>query len=462
MQKPFKIAIVGRPNVGKSRLFNRLSTEEKALWNNIAGLTRDRKEANASLGDLKFKIIDTAGFEENNKIKNSKESTILTQAQKQTILATNEADVILFLIDIRSGITKQDLEFAKILRKDSKKVILLGNKSDAKFDETNAYEAMKLGFGTPILISAEHNFGFSHLHDVLQEKMQEEEKIKEPEEKIEKLRISIVGRPNAGKSTLFNSIIGKERAIVSPIPGTTRDTISYEINVKDKNIYLFDTAGLRKSSKEKDEAEELSVSDTYRSIKYANTVILVVDALNGIEKQDLTIADHITSEGRSILVALNKWDLVEDKKLALEEAKYRLEVSFAQARNVPIIPISALEKTGVRALLENTLDVYESWNLDVSTSKLNKWLEDATIKNPPPSINGKRVKFKFIKQTSTRPPAFTIFTTSNLKGLSFSYIKYLVNHLSDYFNLQGTPIRLHIKKPKNPFEKDSDEVSLEV
>jgi len=469
IENNYKIAIVGRPNVGKSRLFNRLSVKEKALWNNIAGLTRDRKETEAELGNLKFKIIDTAGFEDSHKFKNSSLKEILSEAQKQTKAGIAEANLVFFLIDIRQGVVPEDIDFARVLRKSGKKILLLANKCDAKFDEDNLNEALKLGFGEPILISAEHNMGLSEVYDYLSNEIEAEKELDEDEEEVEeeeqkenKIRIAIVGRPNAGKSTLFNAIIGEERAIVSSISGTTRDAISHDFFYEEQKISLFDTAGIRKSSKEKDDAEELAVSDAFRAIKYANIAILVIDSVLGIEKQDLTLADHIVSEGRALIIVCNKWDLIEDKKQKLEEIEYRLKTSFTQIKTIPMVQLSAIRKNNLRQLFSAILTVYENWNFQGSTSKLNEWLRMATLKNSPPSVNGRRIKFKFVKQTGHRPPAITINTTSNLKGLSGSYIKYLVNHFTEHFNLSGTPIRVHIFKPKNPFLEDSEEMNIEV
>lgn len=445
----FTIAIVGRPNVGKSTLFNRLAGGKKALTSDIPGLTRDRKSEQATLGDINMTIIDTAGLEK------AETDTLEKLMMEQTERAMDDADIIMFVIDGVEGIVPADQHLAKIIRRKNKPVILIANKCESKRSEAGVQEAYSLGFGDPVEISAEHNIGMEKIYDTLLEVKNEnaipDEEYIEEEKGV--LQIAIAGRPNVGKSTFFNKLVGEARSIASPVPGTTRDAIYVDWEFEGTKIKLVDTAGLRKKARQGEVAEKLSVDDTYKAMQFSNLVILLIDAEAGVDKQDLAIADHIMNEGRGIIIALNKWDAVKDKKRTLEDISHRLEYSLYQARGVPLITISAITGENINKLVKKALKVFEQWNERISTGKLNRWIAKAIEANPPPMSKGKRIKLRYITQVKSRPPTFALFTTSNLKEFPDSYLRYMTNSMRDEFGFGGVPIRILVRKQKNPFDK---------
>ena len=450
-----KIAIVGRPNVGKSTLFNRLVGKKLAIVHDTPGVTRDRREGEGSIRDLKFTVIDTAGLEIGD------EGSIEFGMWEQTRKAVLEADLCLMMIDARAGVHPYDEHFADIIRKSQKPVILLANKCEGKAGEAGLYESYKLGLGDPIAISSEHGDGIWDLYYTLkkQEKelfldMQEDEVDEDldSDEEERPISLAIVGRPNVGKSTLVNALIEDERMLTGDIAGLTRDAISVDWEWQGKKIKLVDTAGLRKHSKVKEDLEKMSVANTKRAAFMAQVVVLVLDADAVLDKQDLTIASQVIEEGRALIIAVNKWDAALDKTKAINRLNDRLETSLTQVAGIPTITISALKKKGLDKLMQEVLEIYRKWNVRISTGKLNRWFEFAIEKFPPPSgQHGKRIKLKYITQGKTRPPSFYIFS-SNPEGLPDSYLRYLTNSLRDNFNLAGVPIRITTRKNENPYE----------
>jgi len=444
-----KIAVIGRPNVGKSTLFNRLVGKKQALVDNIPGLTRDRKEGDASIGPLKFKIIDTAGLEKAEN--NSLESLMMIQTEA----AAEEADILFMVIDAREGITAMDEHFASWVRKLNKPTILLANKCEGNKISAGIGESVRLGLGDPVSISAEHGDGFAYLYDAIEEMKEKYNIADDPEEEIdeEQIQIAIVGRPNAGKSTFFNALLGEERSIASPLAGTTRDSVYIDWYHKGQNIKLVDTAGLRKRAKRHGRLEKLSVNDSFAAIQYSNIVILMLDATQAFDKIDMTLLDHIHAEGRGVVVVANKWDLVKDKKAVLEQINEKLEYVITKAKGAPVVTISAIDGKNVEKVIAKAMDVFSLWNKRVGTGKLNRWLEEATSAHIPPLSNGKRIKFKYATQAKTRPPTFILFTSSNMKSLPDSYLRYLQNSIKEHFGFYGIPVRLIIRKSENPYEK---------
>ena len=452
-----KVAIVGRPNVGKSTLFNRLVGKKLALVHDLPGVTRDRKEGVAKLKDLDLTIIDTAGYEE------ASEGKMEQRMWQQTKRAIDESDVVLFLFDARSGMQAYDEHFADLVRKSKKPVILLANKCEGRAQEQSIYEAYKLGLGSPIIFSAEHSIGFDELYLNLKEldennehnntdKDNQEDNIEENLETLKKkpIQIAIVGRPNVGKSTLVNALLNDERMLTGPEAGLTRDAITSRLEWKDWKINLVDTAGLRKQAKVTGAIEKMSVESTLYATNMAQVVILVLDADGILDKQDLTIARKVLDEGRALVIAVNKWDIA-DKQEALQKLNDKLETSLTQAEGVPTVTISALKKKGLDKLLSAVIKVYERWNVRIPTAPLNKWFKDVQDQNPAPlGKNKRRIKLKYITQAKTRPPSFYIFS-SNPEGLPDSYLRYLTNQLRETFNLRGIPIRINVRKADNPY-----------
>jgi GTP-binding protein len=451
-----KIAIVGRPNVGKSTLFNRLTGTRAALVSDLPGLTRDRKEGDAELGGHPITIIDTAGLEVSNR------GSIADRMRQQTEAAISLADLVLFVIDARDGVTGTDETFARTVRASGRPVVLIANKCEGRTSDEGFYEAFKLGLGEPVAISAEHGLGLGDLErDALaalgmepkQRKKRSESDADEQEDESapkKPLRVAIVGRPNAGKSTLVNALLGEDRMITGPEPGLTRDTVSSDITWNGQIIKLFDTAGLRRKAKVTDLAEKLSTSDTIRAVRFAEVVVLLIDADRGLEHQDLTIAEHATEEGRALVIAINKWDLVEDKQKILNGLIAKIGEGLAQVPGVAVIPISAASEKGLDKLLRAVVATAEIWNRRVSTPKLNRWLEEALARHAPPAPSGRRLKIRYITQPSTRPPTFVAFCTRP-EALPKSYQRYLINSLRDAFDLPGVPIRLNLRGGDNPF-----------
>ncbi len=456
-----KVAIVGRPNVGKSTLFNRLVGKKLALVHDLPGVTRDRKEGDAKLKDLHLTIIDTAGYEE------ATEGKMEQRMWQQTKRAIDESDVILFLFDARSGMQAYDEHFADLVRKSKKPVILLANKCEGRTQEQGIYEAFKLGLGNPIIFSAEHSIGFDDLYLSLkdiEESIKENNKKEGPHEEIiidkedesietlkkKPIQIAIVGRPNVGKSTLVNALLNDERMLTGPEAGLTRDAITSRLEWKGWKINLVDTAGLRKQAKVTGAIEKMSVESTLYATNMAQVVILVLDADGILDKQDLTIARKVLDEGRALVIAVNKWDIA-NKQEALQKLNDKLDTSLSQAEGVPTVTISALKKKGLDKLLSAVIKVYERWNIRIPTAPLNKWFRDVQDQNPAPlGKNKRRIKLKYITQAKTRPPSFYIFS-SNPEGLPQSYLKYLTNQLRETFNLRGIPIRINVRKTDNPY-----------
>ena len=450
---PLKVAIIGRPNVGKSTLFNRLAGKKLAIVHDKPGVTRDRKETEARLNDLKLTIIDTAGYEYSN------EDNLEARMWEQTRKAIDEADVCLFLFDARAGIQPYDEHFADILRRSHKPVVLLANKCEGKLQEDSRFEADKLGLGEPIPCSAEHGLGMLDLYDALKEHCFEDENedtdqtATEDEEETDNRRpiqIAIVGRPNVGKSTLVNALLQDERMLTGPEAGVTRDAITSDWEWRGRRFKLVDTAGLRRQSKVSDSLEKLSAASSRYAVNMAQVVVLVLDADAVLDKQDLTIASKVLDEGRALIIAVNKWDIA-NKKEAIDRLKYRLKTSLTQVEGIPTVTISALKGEGLDKLMSAVLKIYTRWNSRVPTAPLNKWFADTTASYPPPlGKNKRRIKLRYITQAKIRPPSFFIFS-SNPEGLPDSYLRYLTNSLRDTFDFGGVPIRITVRKTGNPY-----------
>ena len=450
-----KIALIGRPNVGKSTLFNRLVGKRLAIVDDTPGVTRDRREGAAKLGDLDFTVIDTPGLEE------APDAALEGRMRLQSEAAIAEAAACLFLIDARAGVTPLDRTFADFLRATGKPVILLANKSESRASESGVYDAYALGLGEPIPVSAEHGEGMGELYNALEpflaDQEPEDEDALDWDNPLKPLRVAIVGRPNAGKSTLVNRIIGEDRLLTGPEAGITRDSISVEWTWKgrDRNwpVKLFDTAGMRKKAKVQSKLEKLSVADSLRAIQFAEVVVLLVDAEAPLEKQDLQIADLALREGRALVVAVNKWDLVEDRDAAMRALREKVDRLLPQAPGLPIVPLSALTGAGLNKLMPAATGVYVDWNARVKTPDLNDWLREAVSRHAPPAVSGQRIKLRYIAQTKTRPPTFVAQCT-RAEDLPESYRRYLVNGIRDAFDIKATPIRLILKKPDNPYAKE--------
>ncbi len=448
---PLKVAIIGRPNVGKSTLFNRLAGRKLAIVHDKPGVTRDRKETEAKLQDLDLLIIDTAGYEYSN------EDNLERRMWEQTKKAIDIADVCLFLYDARDGLQPYDEHFADILRKSHKPVVLLANKCEGKFQEDSRFEAYKLGLGEPIPFSAEHGLGMLDLYDALKKHYKEEEQTEDDDEEYSKekpIQLAIVGRPNVGKSTLVNALLQDDRMLTGPEAGVTRDSISLDWEWKGRKIKLVDTAGLRRHSRVSDSLEKMSAASSKHAAFMAQVVVLVLDADAVLDKQDLTIASKVLDEGRALIIAINKWDIA-NRKEAIDKLNYKLKTSLTQAEGIPTVTISALKNEGLDKLMSAVLKVYERWNLRVPTAPLNKWFADMIEAYPPPlGKNKRRIKLRYITQIKSRPPSFVIFS-SNPEGLPDSYLRYLTNNLRDTFNMGGIPLRISVRKTDNPYaDKD--------
>jgi len=447
---PFTIAIIGRPNVGKSTLFNRLVGQKLALVDDEPGVTRDRREGEARLGDLKFTIIDTAGLDEGAK------GSLTARMQEQTETAIELADALMFVVDARAGLTPTDRAFADFARRADKPVLLLANKSEGKHGDAGAMEAYALGLGDPIQVSAEHGEGLGQLYDALRALLPERDDADDEGEETEDdsatrpIRVAIVGRPNAGKSTLVNHLLGEERLLTSPEAGTTRDSIAVEIEWKGRGFRIFDTAGLRRRARIEEKLEKLSVADALRAVRFAEVVVLMMDAQNRFEEQDLRIADLIEREGRSLVIAVNKWDLVESKGGQISALRRDADHWLPQVTGVPVVAVSGLMGEGIDRLMQAIVDAYAVWNRRVATSALNRWFEQAVAANPPPAVSGRRLKLNYITQTKARPPSFVLFC-SRADAVPESYLRYLTNSLREAFALPGTPVRITLREKANPF-----------
>ena len=454
----FTIAIIGRPNVGKSTLFNRLVGQKLALVDDTPGVTRDRREGQGKLGDLEFTLIDTAGLDEGPK------GSLTARMQEQTETAIALADALMFVIDARMGLTPNDRGFADFARRADKPVVLVANKSEGRHGEAGAMESYALGLGDPIQISAEHGEGLSDLYDALRDIMPapvyDDEDIEgdEPDDEIisdedlaqRPIRVAIVGRPNAGKSTMINHLLGEERLLTSPEAGTTRDSISVEINYNNREFRVFDTAGLRRRSRIEAKLEKLSVADALRAVRFAEVVVLMMDAQNKFEEQDLRIADLIEREGRALVIAVNKWDLMEKKANLVTALREDVDHLLPQVRGVPIVAVSGMMGEGIDRLMTSIEQAYLIWNRRVPTAALNRWFEQAIDTNPPPAVSGRRLKLNYVTQTKARPPSFVVFC-SRADAVPQSYLRYLVNSLREFFNIPGTPVRITLREKVNPF-----------
>ena len=448
---PYTVAIIGRPNVGKSTLFNRLVGRRLALVDDTPGVTRDRREGGARLGDLRFTAIDTAGLEE------SAPESLTGRMRAQTEHAVKDADLTLLVIDARAGIMPLDRHFAQWLRRFGKPVILVANKSEhARAADTALGEAWGLGLGPPIAISAEHGEGLAELHEAVARHMTPPEPAAtEPggdERPAGPLKLAIVGRPNVGKSTLVNALIGQERMLTGPEAGITRDAIAVEWTHKGRAVRLVDTAGLRRRAKVEGKLERLSTADTLHAIRFAEVVVLVIDAEQMLEKQDLAIARLIVAEGRAIVLAVNKWDLVTEREATMKALRGRIDASLQQAKGVPVVTISALTGQRLDALIDAVVKAHEVWNRRVATPVLNRWLEEMVAGHAPPLVSGRRLKLRYMTQTGTRPPSFALFC-NRADALADDYQRYLVNGLREAFDLPGTPIRLTPRSGRNPYVK---------
>ena len=466
----FTVAIIGRPNVGKSTLFNRLVGKKLALVDDQPGVTRDRREGEAHIADLTFTIVDTAGLEEGDV------ASLSGRMRAQTEAAIEMADAIFFMIDARAGITPTDRYFGQLVRRSGKPIILIANKAEGKAGQAGAVEAFELGLGHPIPLSAEHGDGVIELYDCLREALPEQTALPAEENEEEEirlilgeeedgseldttkpLRVAVIGRPNAGKSTLLNRILGEDRLLTGPEAGITRDSIAVEFHWSRRDgsmrkMKMFDTAGLRKRANVQGKLEKLAAADALRAVRFAEVVVVLLDATIPFEKQDLTIIDLVAKEGRGLVIGLNKWDLVPDQNKRLLELREEADRLLPQVKGSPVVPVSGLTGVGVEKLMEAIFKVHETWNIRISTGRLNRWLAPVIEKTPPPAVSGWRIKIRYMTQPKARPPHFVIFG-NQLDELPTSYERFLINGLRETFSLQGVPIRISTRNSKNPFDK---------
>ena len=451
------VAIVGRPNVGKSTLFNRLVGKKLALVDDRPGVTRDRREGDAHLLGLDFRVIDTAGYEDEDP------NTLPGRMRQQTQAAVDAADVALFVIDSRAGVVPLDEEIARWLRGSDTPIVLMANKAEGRAGEGGFYEAMALGFGDPVAFSAEHGEGLVELFEALLPHLDPLQP--EPEAPIDiespdaPLKLAIVGRPNAGKSTLVNRMLGEDRMITGPEAGITRDSIAIDWTWEGpdgpRQVRLIDTAGMRKRAKVQDKLEKLSVADALHAVDFAEVVVLLLDATLGLESQDLRIADRVLEEGRALVIALNKWDVAENASSLFNGVKKALDEGLAQVKGVPLLAVSAATGKGIDQLIAAAFETREAWSRRVGTGELNRWFERAIEANPPPAPGGKRIKMRYVTQVKSRPPSFVIFGT-RVDQLPASYERYLVNSMRRELGFGAVPVRLTLRAPKNPFDRKDD------
>ncbi len=444
--RPLRVAIVGRPNVGKSTLFNRLVAQKIALVDDEPGVTRDWREGEARLGDLHFTVVDTAGLEE------APDETLTGRMQAQSQTAIAAADLALFMIDARAGVTPADTHFARLLRGFDKPTVLVANKAESHAADPGLLEAYELGFGDPVAISAEHGEGMADLLDALRAADAAVDREAAAADEGPGLRIAVVGRPNAGKSTLINRLLGEDRLLTSDEAGTTRDAIAVDLDWRGHHLRLFDTAGLRRRSRVDAKLEKLAVGDALRAIRFAEVVVLLVDAERPFDRQDLHIADLVEREGRAIVLAVNKWDLVEDRQAMLADLREQASRLLPQLAGVHLVTVTARTGKGLDRLLEAVIATHEVWNRRIPTARLNAWLKGMLERHPPPAVSGRRIRLRYMTQAKARPPTFVAFC-SRPDVLPAAYTRYLVHGLRDDFDLPGVPIRLLLRKGDNPYEK---------
>ena len=442
-----KVVITGRPNVGKSTLFNRLVGSRLALVADTPGVTRDRKEAETTLAGTKVLLVDTAGLEE------AAPDSLPGRMRASTSRAVDEADLVLFVFDARAGLLPEDKHFATWLRRTGKQVMVVANKAEGRGGAAATMEAYELGLGEPVGISAEHNEGvYDLMRDIADRLPPPPEEGEIDPEKLP-LHFAIVGRPNAGKSTLMNYLLGSDRMITGPEPGLTRDAVAAEFTGPDGRLYrLVDTAGLRKRAKVDEGLERMSTSSSIEALKRAEMVVLAIDAVAGVEEQDLHIARLIEREGRACVIALTKWDMVDDRAKGKQAALDRISISLSQMKGITLVPISAETGEGVAKLFPAIRATYDKWNLRIPTSQLNRWFEHALEKFPPPMVEGRRLKLRYITQVKARPPTFALFGT-RAEMVPDTYHRYLVNSLRDAFDMPGVPIRLLLRGTENPYHE---------
>jgi len=441
------VAIVGRPNVGKSTLFNRLVGRKLALVDDRPGVTRDRREGEARLLGLEFRLIDTAGYEDEDP------QTLPGRMRAQTEAAVRDADVALFLVDAREGVTPLDSEIARWLRVGATPVVLVANKAEAKVAEAGVLDAYRLGLGDPVPVSAEHGEGVVDLFEALRPLVEREEaEGSEEGDEAAPLKLAIMGRPNAGKSTLVNRMVGEERLVTGPEAGITRDAITLDWEWQGRSVRLVDTAGLRKRAKITDKLEKLSSADARRAMEHAEVAILLLDATRGLEAQDLRIAEYVIEEGRALIIAINKWDVAENASSLFNGVKAALEEGLAQVKTIPVLTVSAKTGKGIDQLLGAAFELRDQWSRRIGTGELNRWFEAAVETNPPPAPGGKRIKLRYITQVKTRPPSFVLFGT-RVDQLPESYRRYLLNSMRRDLGLGPVPLRLTMRSPSNPFDR---------
>jgi len=446
----FTVAIVGRPNVGKSTLFNRLLGKRLALVDDLPGVTRDRREGRARLGDLEFKAIDTAGLEAANP------ESLTGRMQAQTEAAIAAADAVLFMIDARAGTLPVERELANLVRRSGKPAILVANKSEGRAGAAGALEAYSLGLGDPIAISAEHGEGLADLYDALRAALPAQTAHPAPEtqdaEGAPPIRVAVVGRPNTGKSTLINRLLGEERLLTGPEAGITRDAIAVDVAWHGRHFRLHDTAGLRRRSRIEEKLEKLSVADALNAVRFAEVAIVLMDATAAFEEQDLRIADLAEREGRAIVIGMNKSDLIENRAALGSRLRSEADHWLPQIKGVPVVALSGATGMGLDRLMQAVVDAHAVWNKRLPTSALNRWLAQATAAHPPPAVSGRRLRLGYLTQPKSRPPTFVLFA-SRTDALPDDYRRYLVNGLREAFDLPGTPIRLTLREKRNPYAR---------
>ena len=450
MRMTFTIAIVGRPNVGKSTLFNRLVGRRVALVDDRPGVTRDRREGQARLGDLDFTIVDTAGLEE------AGSESLAGRMLAQTKIAIEQADAVFFLVDAKTGPVPDDRAFADLVRRSGKPVIVVANKAEGKGNTAGVNEVYALGLGHPVGISAEHGEGLVDLFEALREALPavtgKPVDVEPPDDAdtVRPIRVAVVGRPNSGKSTLVNRLLGEDRMLTGPEAGITRDTIEVDLNWKGREFHLHDTAGLRRPPRIQEKLEKLSVADTINAIRFAEVVVLLMDAEHLFEEQDLRIAGLVEREGRALVIGISKWDLHERRAGGITKLHEQADERVPQVKGLPVVGVSGLTGDGLDRLMQAVVDIHEVWNKRVSTRQLNKWLEEVTAAHPPPAVSGRRIKLNYITQAKARPPTFALFC-SRSEAVPPAYQRYLVNTLREKFDMPGTPIRLQLREKDNPF-----------